>query len=150
LIPPTAAQARRPGLTARDRSAAQNIRTLACLASHTVTLTWVDRPVRTLEDLLHPGLRAVCVGINPSPVSVHVGHYYQGQLGQRFLDRLRRVGLLVGDSDGYEDDALFAAGVGFTDIVRRLTSCGREPYAAEFVYGRRRLECELGRCARSL
>jgi hypothetical protein len=29
----------------------------------------------TLADLLRPGLRAVVVGINPSPVSVAAGHY---------------------------------------------------------------------------
>ena len=33
--------------------------------------------VATLEDLLRPRLRAVCVGINPSPVSVEAGHYYR-------------------------------------------------------------------------
>lgn len=30
----------------------------------------MGEPVATLEDLLRPGLRAVCIGINPSPVSV--------------------------------------------------------------------------------
>jgi G:T/U-mismatch repair DNA glycosylase len=31
--------------------------------------------VETLEDLFAEGLRAVCVGINPAPVSVATGHY---------------------------------------------------------------------------
>ena len=34
--------------------------------------------VQTLADLFRHGLRAVVVGINPSPVSVAAGHYYQG------------------------------------------------------------------------
>ncbi len=50
--------------------------------------------VTTLADLLRPGLRAVCVGINPSPVSVEAGHYYQGRLGQVFFARLREAGVL--------------------------------------------------------
>lgn len=62
--------------------------------SHRVTEQWMGEPVETLADLLQPGLFAVCVGINPSPVSVERGHYYQGRLGQRFYGRLRRVGLL--------------------------------------------------------
>jgi hypothetical protein len=53
--------------------------------------------VETLEDLLRPGLLAVCIGINPSPTSVAAGHYYQGQIGKRFCERLRRAELLPKD-----------------------------------------------------
>ena len=52
--------------------------------SHRVIEEWRGVEVETLEDLLRPGLRAVCVGINPAPVSVAAGHYYQGRLGQAF------------------------------------------------------------------
>ena len=38
--------------------------------------------IETLEDMLAPGLRAVCVGINPAPRSVRAGHYHQGTLGR--------------------------------------------------------------------
>ena len=99
--------------------------------------------VETLEDLLRPGLRAVCVGINPSPVSVQAGHYYQGILGQRFLARLRYVGLVDGGWRGFEDDAAFAAGVGFTDIVKRPTRDAAALSAAEFEHGRRMLKSKL-------
>jgi double-stranded uracil-DNA glycosylase len=51
----------------------------------------VGQQVETLEDLLRPGLPAVCVGINPAPASVTAGHYYQGRLGQGFYERLRRA-----------------------------------------------------------
>jgi TDG/mug DNA glycosylase family protein len=61
---------------------------------HRVTEDWMGTPVETLEDLLRPGLRAVCVGINPAPDSVRAGHYYQGKLGQQFYGRLRRAGVL--------------------------------------------------------
>ena len=42
------------------------------------------RQTETLRELIAPGLRAVFVGLNPSPVSVAQGHYYQGRLGKRF------------------------------------------------------------------
>lgn len=44
--------------------------------THRVVGDWMDKRVETLEDLLRPGLRAVCVGINPAPVSVAAGHYF--------------------------------------------------------------------------
>lgn len=40
--------------------------------------------VVTLGDLLGPGVQAVVVGINPSPVSVAAGHYYRGGSGSGF------------------------------------------------------------------
>jgi TDG/mug DNA glycosylase family protein len=106
------------------------------MASHRVVEDWMGRPEETLEDLLRPGLRAVCVGINPSRVSMEAGHYYQGRLGRLFLRRLREVGLLREDAPGYEDDVLFADGVGFTDLVKRATSRAQELSPDEFVHGR--------------
>jgi double-stranded uracil-DNA glycosylase len=106
------------------------------MASHRVVEDWMGRPEETLEDLLRPGLRSVCVGINPSRVSVEAGHYYQGRLGRLFWRRLREVGLLGQDAPGYEDDVLFADGVGFTDLVKRATSRAQELRSNEFLHGR--------------
>jgi TDG/mug DNA glycosylase family protein len=101
--------------------------------------------VETLEDLLRPGLRAVCVGINPSPVSVAAGHYYQGRAGQRFFGRLREAQILPAVAGGHEDDAAFAAGIGFTDIIKRPTPNAKELRAAEYEHGRGLLERKLRR-----
>jgi TDG/mug DNA glycosylase family protein len=103
--------------------------------SHRVTEEWRGVEVETLEDLLRPGLRAVVVGINPAPVSVAAGHYYQGRLGQAFFGRLRRAGLLQSGA-GWEDDAAFTAGIGFTDIVKRPTTSASEIPADELEYGK--------------
>ena len=105
----------------------------------------MGHPQETLEDLLRPGLRAVCVGINPSKVSVELGHYYQGRLGQLFFRRLRRVGLLPQSATGYEDDALFAVGVGFTDLVKRATARAHELRPQEYAHGRGELVRKLTR-----
>lgn len=113
---------------------------------HRVTVDWVGTEVETLEDLLRDGLRAVTVGINPAPVSVAVGHYYQGRYGQRFFHRLTLAGL-VPDGDGFEDDRAFAAGIGFTDVVKRATVGAGEVSGAELKHGREILEAKLTKLA---
>jgi len=91
--------------------------------------------IETLEDLLRPGLRAVCIGVNPAPTSVSAGHYYQGRLGQGFYERLRRAGLLP-RAPGWEDDLAFEHGIGFTDIVKRPTAKAADVHPVEFAHGR--------------
>jgi double-stranded uracil-DNA glycosylase len=101
--------------------------------------------VETLEDLLAENLRAVCVGINPSPVSVAAGHYYQGRAGQRFFARLREAGVIPQAADGYEDDTALRAGIGFTDIVKRPTPSAKDVRPDEYRHGRELLETKLER-----
>jgi TDG/mug DNA glycosylase family protein len=110
--------------------------------SHRVVEEWRGAEVETLEDLLRPGLRAVCVGINPAPMSVAAGHYYEGRLGQAFFGRLRRAGL-VPRSPGWEDDVGFDVGVGFTDIVERPSASAAEIPADELEYGKSLLMSKL-------
>lgn len=82
--------------------------------------------VETLVELLRPGLRAVFVGINPSPVSVETGHYYQGQLGKRFWRRLMEFGIAHDLPPEREDEAAYEQGFGFADVVRRPTSAAAD------------------------
>jgi TDG/mug DNA glycosylase family protein len=103
--------------------------------SHRVIEEWRGEQVETLEDLLRPGIRAIVVGINPAPVSVAAGHYYQGKLGQAFFGRLRRTGLLRAHA-GWEDDIAFAAGIGFTDIVKRPSASASAIATDELNYGK--------------
>lgn len=77
------------------------------------------RQVETLRERLRPGLRALFVGLNPSPVSVAAGHYYQGRLGQRLWARLEKFQIASSLRPGFEDDDAFSQGYGFTDVVRR-------------------------------
>jgi double-stranded uracil-DNA glycosylase len=110
--------------------------------SHRTTEEWMGEQVETLEDLLRPGLRAVCIGINPAPTSVRAGHYYQGRLGQQFYERLRRAELLPRAS-GWEDDLAFDNGIGFTDIVKRATATASEVRREEFAHGRDLLRAKM-------
>jgi TDG/mug DNA glycosylase family protein len=83
------------------------------------------RTVETLRELLRPGLRVVVVGINPSPVSVAAGHYYQGKLGKRLWHRMQAAGLATDLAVGREDEDAFSQGVGFADIIRYPTANAR-------------------------
>lgn len=105
----------------------------------------MGQAVDTLEDLLRPGLSVVCVGINPSRVSVEAGHYYQGIVGQRFFRRLRDARVVPPADRGEEDDVAFAAGVGFTDIVKRPTASASELRAEDYQHGRELVLAKLAR-----
>lgn len=89
------------------------------------------RRVKTLAERLRHGLHVVVVGINPTPVSVAAGHYYQGTLGQRFWERLLRTGLVNQLTPGSEDDDAFDAGIGFADLLRYPTDNAKHIKAAE-------------------
>lgn len=80
----------------------------------------VDRiPVETLADLPPLRDRLLFVGINPSPVSVAAGHYFQGRLGRAFWERLI-VAQILPKATPIEtaDDMLVAAGHGVTDLLK--------------------------------
>lgn len=78
--------------------------------------------MRTLPDLLRPGLDLVFVGINPGEESARRGHYY-AHPGNGFWPALSASGL-VARAVTYEDDRALAeeAGVGFTDVVKRVVT----------------------------
>lgn len=80
----------------------------------------------TLPDIPPQPGGVLVVGINPAPISVAAGHYYQGPLGRRLWRRLERVGLLADPLPGAEDEAFAAAGHGLTDLVKRPTASSSE------------------------
>lgn len=106
------------------------------MPNHRVTENWMGSEVETLEDLLRPNLKALCIGINPSLVSVQAGHYYHGRLGRTFFSRLIAAGVVPSDPYDFMDDVAFRNGVGFTDLVKRPTKGAKELRADELEYGR--------------
>ena len=76
----------------------------------------------TLPDLLKPALDLVFVGINPGEYSAQSGHYYSHP-GNNFWTALS-ASPLVPYTVRYEDDhtLLKTQGIGFTDVVKRVTS----------------------------
>lgn len=106
-------------------------------------MEWMGQDIFTLRDLWPTEPRAVIIGINPAPISVEAGHYYQGSLGQGLFRRLRAAGLLRNSLNGYEDDQALAAGIGFTDVVKRPTSSAGQIGRDELLAGKRLLEEKL-------
>ncbi len=89
---------------------------------HRTTIVIGGRPVETLADLPPLRDRLLFVGLNPSPVSVEAGHYFQGDLGLRFWGRLITAAILPPDTEiAAADDALVAAGHGVTDLLKLPT-----------------------------
>ncbi|WNM23534.1 uracil-DNA glycosylase family protein [Demequina capsici] len=106
---------------------------------------WMGVEYLTLRDVIPEKPRAVIVGLNPSPVSVAAGHYYQGQVGQRQLRRLASAGLFDLPEGVRQFEAVaLAAGVGFTDIVKRPTVGEKDLVAGELEHGRCLLGEKLG------
>jgi TDG/mug DNA glycosylase family protein len=87
--------------------------------SHRATLAIDGKPVETLADLPPLRDRLLFVGLNPSPVSVSAGHYFQGRLGRMFWERLMVAQILPRDTEiETADDALVAVGHGLTDLLK--------------------------------
>jgi TDG/mug DNA glycosylase family protein len=86
---------------------------------HRTTITVNGATVETLADLPPLRDRLLFVGLNPSPVSVEAGHYFQGRLGQLFWRRLMIAAILPADTAiASADDTLAAAGHGLTDLLK--------------------------------
>jgi G:T/U-mismatch repair DNA glycosylase len=86
---------------------------------HRTTLVVDGREVETLADLPPLRDRLLFVGLNPSPVSVAAGHYFQGRLGKAFWQRLIVAQILPHDTEiETADDTLMAAGHGVTDLLK--------------------------------
>ena len=80
-----------------------------------------SRPLRTLPDLLRPGLDLVFVGINPGEASARARHYY-AHPGNRFWRELSSSGLVDRTATHLDDRRLLEAGIGFTDVVKRVVT----------------------------
>jgi TDG/mug DNA glycosylase family protein len=86
---------------------------------HRTTLQLDGTPIETLADLPPVRDRLLFVGLNPSPVSVRAGHYFQGRLGRMFWERLMVAQILPRDTAiETADDALVIAGHGLTDLLK--------------------------------
>ena len=89
---------------------------------HRTTIAVGGNAVETLADLPPLRDRLLFVGLNPSPVSVEAGHYFQGQLGHLFWRRLMAAEILPPETEiATADDALMVAGHGLTDLIKLPT-----------------------------
>ena len=109
--------------------------------------------IRTLPDLLRPGLALVFVGLNPSEYSAREGHYFANPRN-RFWQAFNRSDLLpsaLGRECAPADDArLMEYGIGFTDVAKRPTPQGSGLRAADYRQWAPKLLGKLLHCQPSL
>ena len=91
--------------------------------------------VRTLPDLLRPGLDVVFAGINPGERSARLGHYY-AHPGNAFWRVLSESGLAGGEVGPLDDRSLPDIGIGFTDVVKRVVTDSTRVSDAELLASR--------------
>jgi TDG/mug DNA glycosylase family protein len=104
---------------------------------------WMGDSVLTLRDVWPERPRAMIVGLNPAPLSVAAGHYYQGQTGQRQLGRLISAGIIARPAGHAFEEVAIRAGLGFTDLVKRPTRGERDVESGELEAGRQALQEKL-------
>ena len=98
--------------------------------------------LKTLPDLVRPGLNVLFVGINPSLPSAAIGHYFARRTN-RFWPAFSRsvISLPARQALGVDlfgpmnDRAMLDHGFGFTDLVKRPTAKAADLSRAEFVAG---------------
>ena len=111
----------------------------------TVSEGVAEEEIRTLPDLLAPGLEILFVGINPSLKSARVGHYYAGP-GNLFWRCLHESGLTPVRLRPDEDRRVLEWGIGITDCVKRPTRNASEVRAGEFREEKADLLARVERC----
>lgn len=99
--------------------------------------------LRTLPDLLGPGVRLLFVGYNASLRAARLGRYYAGR-NNRFWDLLAAGGLTPRKLHHEEDHLLPGMGIGITDLVKRPTRAASDVTAAEFRAGAERVRRLVG------
>jgi len=109
--------------------------------SHKIKISVGGKEVETLADILptKPNLVILFIAKTPTPISVKVGHYFQGTQGRMFWNKLASYNILNIYYGGYEDDHLLENLYGITDIVKVPRSYGNEPSDEEYKEGLKRI-----------
>ena len=90
---------------------------------------------RALPDSVRPGLRVLVVGQNPSPAAAATGVAFAGP-NNRFWPAAARAGWVTRERDPAH---ALSRGIGFTDLVKRVTAGAGELRPAEYRRGLERL-----------
>ena len=128
---------------ARDRASVQ-FQDFSALRWLIIASANDDSGLRTLPDLLRPGLDLVFAGINPGSYSAARGHYY-ARRGNLFWWALGQSGLVEGPVTPDMDATLLRVGIGFTDVAKRPSNAASDLSRAEFSAGASALVKKLER-----
>lgn len=97
---------------------------------------------KPLPDYLHPGLKLLFVGFNPSIRSGELGHHFASP-NNRFWKILNAAGLTPRQYLPVEDASLLNLGYGLTNIAARPTRAAADVTTAEYSAGRELLRHKI-------
>jgi double-stranded uracil-DNA glycosylase len=98
----------------------------------------------TTPDLIAPELQVLFCGINPSLISVVVGHHF-ARPGNRFWPALHASGFTPRRLAPGEEHLLLESGCGITNVVPRATASAAEITTEELRVGAAALEAKVRR-----
>jgi len=120
----------------RDLLEGAGFTSVASEPGHEPFWLWLSaRRTRGLADSLAPGLSLLVCGLNPSPVAAATGVPFAGA-NNRFWPAAVRAGLVSRERD---PRAALRRGVGFTDLVKRVTESANTLSRAEYTRGSERV-----------
>ena len=96
----------------------------------------------TLADILpnkSEFLHVLFIAKTPVPISVEIGHYFQGRQGKMFWNKLQDYDIFHVKDGTYEDENLLDHNFGITDIVKKSRQFGNEPTPNEYKEGLTRI-----------
>jgi TDG/mug DNA glycosylase family protein len=114
---------------------------ISSVARRDPTLVVRARRAQTIADTVGPGMRLLCVGLNPSPLAAERGIGFV-RPGNRFWPAAIQAGIVSVDRDPRH--ALVHHGIGMTDLVKRPTRTAAELTTGDYQHGmdRLRLLCD--------
>jgi hypothetical protein len=109
--------------------------------NYRIKITVNGKQVDTLADILPEKgrLNILMIAKTPAPISVKIGHYFQGQQGKMLWNRLAKYEIISYPSEEYPDDYLLKNKIGITDIVKVPRDYGSEPSSQEYNNGMERI-----------
>jgi TDG/mug DNA glycosylase family protein len=100
--------------------------------------------VKTVPDVIAPGLKVLFCGINPGLYSAWSGHHF-ARPGNRFWPTLHRAGFTRRLLDPSEEHELLRDGYGITNLATRATATAAELTPEELRAGSKQLRAKLRR-----
>ena len=102
--------------------------------------------VKTIPDLIAPGLRVLFCGINPGLYSAATGHHF-ARPGNRFWPTLHAAGFTDRLFHPSEEAELLPLGYGITNVAKRASAAADELSTEELIAGGKRLRRTVKRLA---
>lgn len=95
------------------------------------------KDIETLSDILpkETELKILFIAKTPATLSVKIGHYFQGQQGTMFWNKLKDFEILKVKPNTFDDENLLSHDFGITDIVKVPRDYGNEPSVEEYKNG---------------